>query len=117
MYWHLHPPVLRALGLRRKLRLGPWFRPVLLALRGMRGIRGTRLDLFGATSMRRVERELVGEYIALVDRALRRLNPDNRDQIVALVSLVRQVRGYEHIKTAGISAYRAEVAEMWNGMG
>ena len=26
LVWHLHPPLLRALGLRRKLRLGPWFR-------------------------------------------------------------------------------------------
>ena len=25
--WHFHPPLLRALGLRRKLRLGPWFAP------------------------------------------------------------------------------------------
>jgi indolepyruvate ferredoxin oxidoreductase len=24
MTWHLHPPLLRALGLKRKLRLGPW---------------------------------------------------------------------------------------------
>ena len=34
--WHFHPPFLRALGLRRKLRLGPWFAPVLRALRALR---------------------------------------------------------------------------------
>ncbi|GAB3002998.1 hypothetical protein GCM10027184_69820 [Saccharothrix stipae] len=30
--FRLHPPVLKALGLKRKFALGPWFRPVLRAL-------------------------------------------------------------------------------------
>src|SRR6266705_160037 len=32
-YWHLHPPLSRAIGLTRKIRLGSWFRPVCGALR------------------------------------------------------------------------------------
>ena len=32
--WQLHPPVLRALGMRRKITLGPWFAPAFRALYG-----------------------------------------------------------------------------------
>ena len=41
-FWHLHPPLLRALGLKKKLKLGAWFAPAFKALRGLRGLRGTR---------------------------------------------------------------------------
>ncbi|MGA6160985.1 indolepyruvate ferredoxin oxidoreductase family protein, partial [Stenotrophomonas sp. NPDC087984] len=57
--YRLHPPVLRALGMERKISLGPWFRPVFRTLRAMRKVRGTRLDLFGYAHLRRVERALI----------------------------------------------------------
>jgi hypothetical protein len=60
--YRLHPPVLRAIGLRRKLTLGPWFRSAFQVLRSMRRLRGTRMDLFGYAAVRRVERELIAEY-------------------------------------------------------
>ncbi len=34
--YRLHPPMLRALGMRRKLKLGPWFRPAFKLLRAER---------------------------------------------------------------------------------
>ena len=37
----LHPPLLRAMGLKRKLRLGPWFTPALALLSRLKGLRGT----------------------------------------------------------------------------
>ena len=36
----LHPPLLRALGVDRKLRMGPWIFPAFRVLRGLRGLRG-----------------------------------------------------------------------------
>ena len=59
---------LRAMGLRRKLTLGPWFRPAYSTLHAMRRLRGTPLDPFGRAEVRRVERALVAEYRALVPR-------------------------------------------------
>ena len=53
----LHPPVLRALGLKRKLRLGSSARPLLASLRAGRRLRGTALDPFGRTAIRRLERD------------------------------------------------------------
>ncbi len=73
--FHLHPPLLRALGMQRKLKLGRWFVPVLRVLRRGRVLRGTPLDPFGYAHVRRVERELPGEYLALVELALERLSP------------------------------------------
>ena len=52
--YRLHPPVLRALGLRRKVKLGPWFRPAFRLLRAGKVVRGTKLDPFGHTQVRRV---------------------------------------------------------------
>ena len=38
--WRLHPPVLRALGMKRKIALGPWFVPAFQVLRAMRRLPG-----------------------------------------------------------------------------
>ena len=53
--WKPHPPILRALGTRRKITLGPWFRPAYRVLREMRRLRGTMFDPFGHAAVRRVE--------------------------------------------------------------
>lgn len=62
MVYRLHPPMLRALGMRGKIAFGPWFRIVLRVLRALRKIRGTSLDPFGHTHVRRTERALIAEY-------------------------------------------------------
>jgi indolepyruvate ferredoxin oxidoreductase len=59
IWFNLHPPLLRAIRPKRKLKLGRWFVPMLRMLRGMRRLRGTRLDLSGYGKARRVERELI----------------------------------------------------------
>jgi len=74
--WQLHPPMLRTLGMDRKIGLGPWARPVLVALRGMRRVRGTRLHVFGTAHVRRVERELLVEYLAVLDELVASLGRD-----------------------------------------
>jgi indolepyruvate ferredoxin oxidoreductase len=104
--FNLHPPLLRAMGLKRKLKLGGWFVPAFRSLRRMRHLRGTRLDPFGRAEVRRVERELVGEYEALVDEALTLLTPDTHDTAVELLELPDLIRGYEDIKLRNIALYR-----------
>jgi indolepyruvate ferredoxin oxidoreductase len=106
----LHPPVLRALGLRRKLRLRRTAGPAFRMLRALRGVRGTRWDVFGYADLRRVERKLVGEYRDLVRSALARLTPDTVDAVVALAELTDLVRGYEDIKLANVATFRERAA-------
>ena len=56
--YRLHPPLLRAMGLQRKIALGRWFDGAFVGLRAMRRVRGSRADIFGYSRMRRLEREL-----------------------------------------------------------
>jgi indolepyruvate ferredoxin oxidoreductase len=102
--YHLHPPLLRAFGLRRKLKLGPWFNPALRLLRGFRGLRGTPLDPFGRAEVRREERRLIPWYRGLVESALEHLRPETRATVLELAALPDAIRGYEEIKLANLRA-------------
>ena len=109
--WNLHPPLLRSMGLDRKLRLGGWARPLLVLLRSGRRLRGTPLDVFGMTSLRRTERSLVTEYAAAVDRLVAGFTPDRAIEAIAIAALPDLVRGYEQLKVERIERYRTELAE------
>jgi indolepyruvate ferredoxin oxidoreductase len=111
-YWHLHPPLLRALGLKKKIRLGSWFKPAFSALHAMKAVRGTALDVFGYARVRREERALIGEYRALVERALASLSPATHDTAVAIGDLPDMIRGYEDIKLDNVRHFRARAAEL-----
>jgi indolepyruvate ferredoxin oxidoreductase len=110
--FNIHPPLLRALGLRRKLRFGAWFVPAFKLLRAMRRLRGKWIDPFGHTQVRRVERELIGEYEALVEEGLRQLTPENRDLVLELFELPDVIRGYEEIKLRNVALFRKRAAAL-----
>jgi indolepyruvate ferredoxin oxidoreductase len=111
-YYLLHPPVLRALGRKSKLRLGPWFRPAFVGLRMLKPLRGTALDPFGYTRVRRTERELISEYRAMIEGALATLSQETYGRSVELAALPDMIRGYEEIKLASVEKYRARVREL-----
>jgi indolepyruvate ferredoxin oxidoreductase len=108
--YHLHPPMLRALGLDRKLKLQRTAGPALRALRAAKRLRGTRADPFRWAQVRRVEREMIPEYVDAVGALNRRLAEDTYDESVEIASLPDQVRGYEDIKLRRATTYRAELA-------
>ena len=112
--------MLRALGMKKKISIGPRARPAMKALARMKRLRGTRMDLFGYAEVRRVERELLAGYRDLVaDLAseLRRAGPVGKDATwrataVALAELPDMVRGYEHVKLDNVERYREEMARL-----
>jgi indolepyruvate ferredoxin oxidoreductase len=108
----LHPPLLRAMGLKRKIRLGAPAFGTFRVLRSLRRVRGTRLDPFGYAKVRRVERELVGEYRELVDRALGHLSGATSDRVAAVAALADVVRGYEHVKLGNVEEFRRRGEEL-----
>jgi indolepyruvate ferredoxin oxidoreductase len=98
--YNLHPPLLRALGLKKKLKLGGWFRGPLRMLAAMKMLRGTVFDPFGRATVRREERALAGWYEQLVRDCLDSGVTDARAQ--EIVALPDQIRGYEQIKLANM---------------
>jgi indolepyruvate ferredoxin oxidoreductase len=110
--YHLHPPMMRALGLQKKLELGSWFAPAFHGLYAMRRLRGTRLDPFGYAEVRRVERELVRDYVARIRAALDTLGPATYDRAVGMAELPAMIRGYEGIKLRNVARYREALAAL-----
>jgi indolepyruvate ferredoxin oxidoreductase len=100
--YNLHPPLFRATGLKRKLKLGPWFRPALRILTNMKGLRGTPFDPFGHAVLRRQERALIAWYRDLLQEILKHVAPNNLTLAIEIASLPAQIRGYEQIKLSSI---------------
>ena len=90
--------MLRAMGMKEKMKLGPRRTPVLAALARSKRLRGTVADPFRWAEVRRLERAMIPEYERAVDRLAERLTAGNLDEAVAIASLPDQVRGYEHLK-------------------
>jgi indolepyruvate ferredoxin oxidoreductase len=103
--WNLHPPALRAMGLRRKIKFRPWTAPAMKGLRSMKRLRGTALDPFGRAEMRRAERALIEEYTALVRTLLPTLATDHT-RATTIAALADQIRGFESVKMRNIAQYR-----------
>ena len=107
--YHLQPPLLRALGLERKIAVGRWIEPWFRVLIRLRRLRGTPLDPFGHAAVRRVERALIAEYRALVEQALGTLSPGTYDRAVTLAGLPDLIRGYEGVKLASVARFREKL--------
>jgi indolepyruvate ferredoxin oxidoreductase len=106
--YNLHPPMLRAMGFEKKLKLGTWFDGAFRALYAMRGLRGTVLDPFGRAEVRRVERALIGEYRALVEKTLVGLSKETYDRAVQVADLPDIIRGYEEVKLRNVAKFREQ---------
>ncbi|SIR75573.1 indolepyruvate ferredoxin oxidoreductase family protein [Williamsia sterculiae] len=115
----LHPPTLRALGMKNKLALGTRARPVLTSLAKMKRLRGTPLDPFGHAEVRRVERGLITEYRDVVARLTRAVATGRLDQAVAvrIADLPDMVRGYESVKLGNVERYRTALREQLTSAG
>jgi indolepyruvate ferredoxin oxidoreductase len=108
--FHLAPPLLSrpdpVTGKARKRQFGAWLMPVFRILAKGKGLRGTALDLFGYTDERRSERALIGEYEALVEEILTRLNAENQAVARELAALPQEIRGFGHVREANLRAAR-----------
>ena len=113
--WQLHPPVLRALGRRKKLGFAAWTRPAFQTLAAAKRLRGTRADPFGQTPLRTTERELPDEFLVAMDTVYASLDVDNVDRAVTIAELPDHVRGYEALKERRIGEYRERLAAALEG--
>ncbi len=95
----LHPPMLRALGVKRKIGFGRSSLPVLKVLSQLKPLRDTPFDVFGHGEVRRMEKELAATYREAMLTLARRLR-DERDltELIELAQGADRVRGYESLK-------------------
>ena len=93
----LHPPTMRSL-FPKKIRLGPWFRPVYSVLKRLKGLRRTALDPFGRTPCRQLERALIDWYGWLMGEVLAQVDETTYPLAVKLAQLPDRIRGYEQVK-------------------
>ena len=116
LQFHLAPPGLThtdtTRGVPRKITVGGWVLPVFSILARLRFLRGTRLDPFGWRAERRLERQLITDYEALVARLLAGLRPDRHALAVEIASLPEGIRGYGHVKARHLEGVRLREAEL-----
>ncbi|GAA2881234.1 indolepyruvate ferredoxin oxidoreductase family protein [Pseudonocardia halophobica] len=110
--YNLHPPMLRSMGMKNKLKLpARVLDPVFAVLSGMKKVRGTKLDVFGRDRIRVEERRLIDWYIDLVRTSMDELKLQNKAAVLDIARLPDGIRGYEDIKlrSAAEAIERAEV--------
>ena len=111
--WHLHPPFLRALGMKNKLKI-PFTiaEPLMVVLASAKILRGTPFDLFGYAKVRKIERELRDQYVSSLQHALELLDQDNYELVIELAALAMDVRGFEDIKLRSAERFFTRLEEL-----
>jgi len=112
MTYKLHPPMLKSLGRKKKIGLGPRSHFALRLLAKGRFLRGHALDPFGHNKMRRMERGLIDHYEAMTDTLIESLTTETYDTAVAAARAADIVRGYEEVKLANVDRYVDALTEL-----
>ncbi|WP_040732113.1 DUF6537 domain-containing protein, partial [Nocardia tenerifensis] len=110
--YRLHPPVLRAMGRKKKIGIGPRGHVALKLLAKGKRLRGTKFDPFGYAHVRRVERALLAHYTDMVTTLADSLDEAGYDRAVQAAALADTVRGYEDIKLANVELYRNSLRDL-----
>jgi indolepyruvate ferredoxin oxidoreductase len=114
--FHLAPPLLAArdpaTGELQKRAYGPWMLTAFKLLARLKGLRGTRWDIFGKTEERRTERRLIEEYRARMEEALGLLGADTHATVLQLAALPEQIRGFGHVKERSVKTAKMREANL-----
>ena len=112
---HLAPPLLPGAkdgrGRPVKRSFGPWVQVAFQRLAKMKRLRGTRLDPFGYTKERRMERSLIDEYRSVLDRLALALPPDNVNDAARIAGHVMDIRGFGPVKDEAVVRVRDKIAK------
>src|SRR6266403_1334672 len=108
--YNLAPPMISKrdpiTGHLQKRQFGPWMLSAFRMLAKFKGLRGGALDIFGKTEERRHERQLIEDYVKLLDEIASKLNAANHTAAVQLASVPDEIRGYGHVKEKSIATAR-----------
>ncbi|WP_294221778.1 indolepyruvate ferredoxin oxidoreductase family protein [uncultured Shimia sp.] len=112
--YHMSPPILPlgrdAQGRPKKMKLGPWMRPVLGTLAKAKVLRGSMLDVFRFSADRKLDRALLVWFEDVLDLVEIGYDASNRDTCWALLTAPREIRGYGVVREASAEKARKSVA-------
>lgn len=111
--FHLAPPLFAKKdeqGRLQKKEYGPWMFKAFGLLAKLKFLRGGRLDVFGRTEERRMERQLITDYEATVQQLIDGLDDDRLALAVEIASIPEHIRGFGHVKEAHFEKAKAREA-------
>ncbi|HEX7948007.1 MAG TPA: DUF6537 domain-containing protein, partial [Phenylobacterium sp.] len=113
----LAPPLLARKGPDGKpvkMAFSPWMLDLAFpTLAKFKGLRGGALDIFGMTAERKMERGLIAEFEADLDKIVAGLSAARHHVAVKLAQVPQQIRGYGHVKDASVGPAKAEAKRHW----
>ncbi|MFN3610391.1 MAG: DUF6537 domain-containing protein, partial [Hyphomonas sp.] len=116
-FW-LAPPIISkkdANGHQQKKHFGAWMWTGFRVLAKLKGLRGTKFDLFGYTEERKMERDLRDTYLANMSRIASELTAANHSLAVEIARAPDEIRGFGHVKEAAVEKAKAHEADLWAG--
>jgi len=106
--FHLAPPLLARrdpeTGELQKRTYGRWMFSAFKLLAKFKGLRGSKLDVFGYSAERKAERSLIADYEAAVGELVDGLKKENHGLAVEIARTPEVIRGYGHIKERAMEA-------------
>jgi indolepyruvate ferredoxin oxidoreductase len=116
-FW-LAPPMIAkkdAHGHLEKKHFGAWMMTGFKVLAKLKGLRGTKLDLFGYTEERKMERALRDTYLENMRRIAQELTAGNHALAVEIARVPDEIRGFGHVKEAAAAKAKAHERDLWAG--
>ena len=114
--FHLAPPLLNPpdpeTGIATKKQFGPWMFKAFRLLAKFKGLRGTKLDIFGYTEERKTERQLIADYFSLIEDLCTRMTPENHALAVQLAKIPEDIHGFGHVKVRHLKAAKEKEAKL-----
>ena len=113
--FHLAPPLFakkNADGQLVKAEYGPWMLTAFKWVAKLRKLRGTKLDVFGYTEERKMERQLIVDYVRTIEGLLPKLDRGNVDLAAEIASIPEHIRGYGHVKEQHLHEAKAREAAL-----
>jgi indolepyruvate ferredoxin oxidoreductase len=110
--FNLAPPLFAkkdAHGQPQKAEYGSWVWPAFKLLAKLKALRGTRLDPFGWTAERKMERQLIVDYRELIMNVLSTLTAERLSAAITIASLPEKIRGFGHVKAVSVERYQDEL--------
>ena len=113
--YHLAPPLIskkNSKGELQKQQFGAWMLTAFKLLAKMKGLRGTALDIFGKTEERKMERALITQYRASIEKLLLALNAMNAATAIEIARIPEQIKGFGHVKERNVVAARVKWSKL-----